>query len=279
MYLSGLAVNRHLIVWPLNSLHATLIILIEKDLDSVDAVAHEILPMRIDENQVAVTDLLAKSWFSRVWTYQENNCAAEATISSESLSIRSGYLRQFCLLFAFVQHEQWLKSKEAQHNLRQIANLSLMRDHLSQQSAASSLLKLVKRTKLRLATDSRDKIYGLVALASDTNPLPFVPSYEIAVNHLYEEFAAHVIRQNESLDIFQSCIFQLIVRECPSWVPDWRSSSQLTFNMNPDKKGFHAAGASCWDTSTIIVNHILGAEAICLDHFQNIASHRHPPGQ
>ena len=104
---------------------------IEKDLDSVDAMAHEILPMRTDENQVAVTDLLAKSWLSRVWTYQEINCAAEATISSGSLSIRFGYLHQFCLLFAFVQHEQWLKSKEAQHNLRQIATLSLTRDHLS----------------------------------------------------------------------------------------------------------------------------------------------------
>ena len=39
---------------------------IEKDLDSVDAMAHETLPMRTDEKQVAVTDLLAKSWFSRV---------------------------------------------------------------------------------------------------------------------------------------------------------------------------------------------------------------------
>lgn len=47
--------------------------------------------------------------------------------------------------------------------------------------------------------------------------------------------------------------------------------------MNPEKKGFRAAGASCWDTSTIIVNHILGVEAICLDRLQNIASHRPPP--
>ena len=31
--------------------------------------------------------------------------------------------------------------------------------------------------------------------------------YDMAVDYLYEEFAAHVIRQKESLGIFGYCIF------------------------------------------------------------------------
>ena len=134
----------------------------------------------------------------------------------------------------------------------------------------NSLFKLVVRTRTRLATDPRDMIYGLVALASDTDPLPFAPTCEIAVNHLYEEFAAHVIRQNKNLDIFGCCTFQPGLKECASWVPDWRYSEEFATFINPEKDSFHAAGTSCWDTSTAIVNHSLGVEAISLDRLQNI---------
>ena len=184
--------------------------------DDLCTLYEEIYLMRTDDYQDAVTDFFAKSWFSRVWTYQEMYCAAKATLSSGPLSIQFKDLQQFCLFFAFTQHETWLKLKEAQHNLRQIATLIVMRDYPSPQSAASSLLELVKRTRLRLATDPRDKIYALLALACNAKPLPFAPTYEIAVNHLYEEFAAHVIRQNESLDIYGCCIFQPGLRDCAS---------------------------------------------------------------
>ena len=246
-----------------------------KDLDNPDdlkELTDEILSMRNDENQDAVTNLFARSWFSRVWTFQEISCAAEATLTSGSLDITFEALHDFCILWTFLQQMAWLKSIAAQRALGQIAGLHFTKDHLSQPSAVNSLFELVKRNRTRIATDPKDMIYGLVALSSDTNPLPFAPTYEIGVDHLYEEFAAHVIRQSESLEIFDECFFQPGLKKCPSWVPDWRNSEDFTSPINLEEDGFNAAGKSRWDTSTIIVNHSLGVEAICLDHIQNLTS-------
>ena len=244
-------------------------LILEKGDFSKAAMSNELIPRLNDEYQDAMTELFAKSWFSRVWTFQEIICAVEATLTTGSLDIDFLYLHSFSWILVLIG-PFWLKSSAAQRAVMQLSVLRVTKDYLSQQSAVNSLFKLVKRTRTRLATDPRDMIYGLVALASDTNPLPFAPTYEIAVNHLYEEFAAHVIRQNKNLDIFGCCTFQPGLRECASWVPDWRYSEEFATFINPEKDSFHAAGTSCWDTSTAIVNHSLGVEAICLDRLQNI---------
>ena len=250
----------------------------EKGLPSTVAMIDEIWATTTDEDQVAVTDLFAKSWFRRVWTFQEIVCANEATFTSGSLDIQFFYLEIFCWVLITTGQWVWLKTNAAHRALFQMPMLLLFtKEQLSRQSAENSLLELLKYTRTRLATDPRDMIYGLVALASDTNPLPFAPTYNIAVHQLYEEFAVHVIRQNESLDIFECCLFQPGLRECPSWVPDWRHFEGLMIFTNPKKNSFNAAGHSRLNTSTTVVNHALGVEAICLDRLQNLSSFENSP--
>ena len=242
----------------------------------LDGLHEEIPPLKTDEYQDAVTDLFAKSWFLRVWTFQEISCAAEATLTSGSLDIDFEKIIYFAQIWLYIEDARWLKSVAASHALVQVADLYVAKGHLSQQSIVKSLFTLVRGSRRRLASDPRDIIYGVVALASDVDPLPFAPTYEITVNHLYEAFAAHVIRQNKTLDIFECCTFQPGPRECPSWVPDWRQSEELTIpitlDINPEKDSFRAAGMSYWDTSTAILNHSLGVEALCLDQLQRVTS-------
>ena len=271
MYSSGSDLSPNLIVGRLNSFYAQ-IIAVGADLDDREALNDMFVPLRNDEDQDALTDLFAKSWFSRVWTFQEIICAAEATVTSGSLCLDFAYIDRFCVLWSLSRQSIWLKTNAAQLAVGQIAALWITKEHLSQQSADNSLLKLVKRTRTRQSTDPRDHIYDLVALASDMNPVPFAPKYEIGVNQLYEAFAAHVIRQKGSVDIFECCIFQPDPRQCPSWAPDWRRSEGFTLPIDSESETFRAAGASCWDTSTEIVNHELVVEAVCLDNLQNIIS-------
>lgn len=228
--------------------------------------------LRSDKDEDALTKLFEKQWFTRVWTYQEMSCATKATLASGSLECDFECLNGFCSVLIVTGPSVWLKSNAAQHAVAQICSAGLTKEYLSQRSAANSLLALVERTRNRLATDPRDKIYGVIALSSDIIPLPFAPTYEISVHHLFEEFAAHLIRQNENLDIFGWCAFQPVLREWPSWVPDWRCLEGVTVPVNPKEQSFHAAGKTCWDTSTVIINHSLGVDAICLDRLQNITS-------
>ena len=186
------------------------------DVDDREALDDIFVPLRNDEDQDAMTDLFAKSWFSRVWKFQEIICAAEATVTSRSLCLDFDHVDRFCLLWDLSRQSTWLKTNAAHLAVDQIAGLWITKEHLSQRSADKSLLELVIRTRTRLSTDPRDRIDGLIALASDINPLPFTPNYEININQLYEAFAAHVIRQKGSVDIFECCIFQFGPRECPS---------------------------------------------------------------
>ena len=253
----------------------------KRGLDSVVELTDEVIPMLNDEDQDALTNLFEKSWFLRTWTFQEMSCAAQATFSSGSLDIEFDDLHIFCVFWKLSAFMGWLKSRTAKSAIYQIAIVGLKTDELSQQSAVKPLLELVQGTRTRLATDPRDKIYGLVALASDIDPLPFAPTYQVTVNHLYEEFAAHVIRQNGSLKVFECCTFQPAQKQCPSWVPDWRYSKTRTIPINQEKNSFRAAGMSCWDNSTAISDHSLGVDAICIDRLQNITSPEpqpNPPG-
>ena len=123
---------------------------------------------RIDEDCHVRIVFFTKSWFLRVWTYQEIGCAVEATVTSGSLNIDLEYIVHFSLFWSNIGLHSWLHSLEAQGALGEIANLFIMRDNITQQSPKTSLSQLVQRTRTRLAMDWKDKIYGFVALASDT---------------------------------------------------------------------------------------------------------------
>ena len=112
-------------------------------------------------------------------------------MTSGSLDIEFRYIYRFCILWSIIEQALWLKSRAAQNAVGEFAFLSLMKDYLSPEN---SLFELIRCTVSRVASDPRDLIYGLVSLASDKNPLPFTPTYEITIDYLFEEFATYVIR-------------------------------------------------------------------------------------
>ena len=70
------------------------------DLDDREALNDLFFPLRNDEDQDALTDLFAKSWFSRVWIFQKIICAAEATVTSGSCHLDFDHVHRFCLLWS-----------------------------------------------------------------------------------------------------------------------------------------------------------------------------------
>ena len=163
----------------------------EKGRPNTGAMIDEIWATTTDKDQVAVTDLFAKSWFRRAWTFQEIVCAVEATLTSGSLDIKFIDLEIFSSVLMNTGQWMWLKRKAAHRALFQMPILQFTKHQMSRQSAGNSLLELLKCTRIRLATNPRDMIYGLVALASDTNlrrrtKLPLISSMK---NSLSTSFA------------------------------------------------------------------------------------------
>jgi hypothetical protein len=102
------------------------------------------------------------------------------------------------------------------------------------------LLDLLMRTTAALATEARDKVFGLLGMAYDTVFLLPAPTYEISMDLMSREATVALLRMSDSLDFIvffaradpltaphahtllhddkereKSC------HDTPSWVPNW----------------------------------------------------------
>ena len=96
----------------------------------------------------------------------------------------------------------------------------------------TSLLELAKDNRERQATDPKDKLYSLLGIASDIDPLCFAPNCPLETAKVYGGFAAHAIAESKKLEILQHSTYVENRTEeqgyCrPYWAPDWSISESL----------------------------------------------------
>lgn len=70
------------------------------------------------------------------------------------------------------------------------------------------------------ATDPRDKIYSILAIAIDGQEEALRPNYDLCVEDVYLRFATHLIKKHNNLDILGHCFLEKNL-SVPHWVPDW----------------------------------------------------------
>jgi hypothetical protein len=93
------------------------------------------------------------------------------------------------------------------------------------------------------ATDSRDKVYGLLGLAKeiqqqDQDSAIMVPDYTKSLATVYTETAKFIILKSGRLDILRSCDGLGRTPGLPSWAPDWscnihRPTNQVNHQIKP----------------------------------------------
>lgn len=72
------------------------------------------------------------------------------------------------------------------------------------------------------ATDAKDKIYGLLAIASDSDQLGILPAYEKTIVEVYTDATRALIADGQT-SILTWCQQSRRVEGLPSWVPDFSS--------------------------------------------------------
>ncbi|RSL85671.1 hypothetical protein CDV31_016530 [Fusarium ambrosium] len=87
----------------------------------------------------------------------------------------------------------------------------------------SELGDLLVNYRWSMATDPRDKVYGLLGLAESTYGIQ--PEYGISVRDCYTATTYQIIHGSGNLDILRalkrpSCL-PVTITDLPSWVPDW----------------------------------------------------------
>ncbi|KAI1124898.1 heterokaryon incompatibility protein-domain-containing protein [Nemania abortiva] len=193
-------------------------------------------------------DVLARPWFRRLWVLQE-------AVVSKALSIQCGLRRiswdDFCKAVLLTPRY----SDQYGFNLNRTGQIETVRDifqarceyhalhgmgHLLPSWSSQvqmrkrntlDILNLLQRTRLHQTSDPRDKIYGLLGVASgiDVYDQGFVVDYNQDCRNVYMRFARNLIHASRNYSLLSYVDHSpfryrsLMVRrfKLPSWVPNW----------------------------------------------------------
>lgn len=91
----------------------------------------------------------------------------------------------------------------------------------------ASLVRYLNYFRSRLASDARDKLYGLLGILPAPVQQRFKPDYEFSPSELYIDIVQYVLETTGCMDIICSTpglSGQPKLLKLPSWVPDWSQS-------------------------------------------------------
>ncbi|KAI6080891.1 HET-domain-containing protein [Hypoxylon rubiginosum] len=226
---------------------------------------------RIDEEVISsILALSRRRWFTRLWVVQEATLAKKATIRCGRLSI------PFDIILRVTKHWRknsfiFLPRSEAHRPVFAMSTITSFEHH------KAPLLELLRLTKAFESSDPRDRIFGLVSLASDDANLGFEVDYSLSCAGLYTQMAKHWITQLKSPTLLGRAGLALHSGDIdiPSWVPDWSICDRIYTELGD--KSFRATRST---TATPRVNDSNGLElsAIFIDNIKVIGKEMLPPG-
>lgn len=195
-----------------------------------------------------VNNLLHRSWWTRVWVLQELAAARQVVFACGhkivperymylSLGIlfayrdllMSGKLRinasDMLLTFSRRQWSSWVEDSRpiAQLRCREFCRDAEKNSHLFTLKQLLRLICLSSSEDSMGATDSRDRVYALLGLASDGPGLGIHVNYTLPAPEIYLEATTAMLR-SETLSLREVLSLSKFPKKeatLPSWVPDW----------------------------------------------------------
>lgn len=207
---------------------------------------------------VAIARLLHRSWFERLWVWQEVFLAENgADLVCGNKSIEWESFRKAILCFY----------------RRRTPSITGLRDGVTRafQVISSddqpSLRTILRRTKDCQCSDERDRIYAVLNLVNQPERLDIKPDYSKSIGEVFQHVALQSIFEVGRLSIITACEMHQRPREMPSWVPDWRTRKQCKDIWNPK---------ACWNSLPQVryehngILKVMGSNAATIEATHNI---------
>ncbi|MCJ1257316.1 hypothetical protein MMC24_005141 [Lignoscripta atroalba] len=175
--------------------------------------------------------LLSRAWFQRVWIVQEVALAQHALVQVGTRVFPWSHFVEAARVFR--NHMSCCSSiihpfmgdlrgdffLELRHYLADILAL----DMTSQRSLP--LLVVLRLFRSRLASDPRDKIFGILGLLQPSERL-IVADYRLSTSEIYQQTTAAIINHTGNLSILIDIDeYAGVVADVPTWCPDWTTGS------------------------------------------------------
>lgn len=177
--------------------------------------------------------LLDSEYFKRLWIVQEFSLAKTVTLWFANVSVEPelvsdciGFLYKYSInqgLYCFPMDSSEAVAKDSTSFARfvdLIQHRRLVHGSKDPGPNLSRLLDMLHYARRTAATDLRDKIYGMLGLASDGQDFYQLVSYSKSVEATYEDFARYFVERGQGIEM----LYQVDSRmsktlDIPSWVP------------------------------------------------------------
>ncbi|KAK8029563.1 hypothetical protein PG993_010854 [Apiospora rasikravindrae] len=204
---------------------------------------------------VNLLNFWSQDWYFRTWVLQEIVLAAKVVVLYRDTAISLDAITEFWSLAGSHALPRVLRIGRLAdmyirvRHLSPVSSIKALRDRrergLSGQEATDdstpdaveggdastpSLLELLCLSRSNLATDPRDKVYGLLGLADDDMSRSIVPDYS-PVNtaaKLFTDVASKLVLSGFAGDLLHHAGVDQTITDLPSWVPDWTKQSRST---------------------------------------------------
>lgn len=160
----------------------------------------------------ALTSILERSWFYRLWCWQEINLSSRHTI------MKCGFDELLWTVFRravlCVHNKERLPSVNFRELCRHICFLEADAD-----TYPMSIMLDLSRSKG--CAEPRDKVYGLLGLTAPLFSASVKADYSLPLEQVYKDtFLAHA-SITQRLELLKHCYIAKRSINGPSWVPDW----------------------------------------------------------
>ncbi|KAF4627443.1 hypothetical protein G7Y89_g10712 [Cudoniella acicularis] len=183
---------------------------------------------------IALRNLFGRPYFRRMWIVQEVALGKKSFVycGSHSVSWKDLAKSALCL------EEDAERHVEAHRVVRMIKELK-RRDGY-EYPGHRPFVNLLHQSFNLLCTNPRDKIYGVLGLASDIRPGELLPDYSLSCQKVYHAVTIFCIQKYSSLEVLCYVRNPKELSGLPSWVPDWTVMSKIRESL-----GFRSAEKYC----------------------------------
>ena len=172
----------------------------------------------------AINDLLGRTWFERLWVWQEIRLANRDAIlicGYDSIEWERFRSAVYCI-----------NTKPFSHDLDGFAQRIYRAFELSDCRSYFKFIDIAEKTRFCKCTDAKDRVYALLSMIAVKENPRIEPDYTKSLQEIYQDLAIKDMKQSKDLRLLQSCKMLKSTQGMPTWVTDWsipRSAMRLRY--------------------------------------------------
>jgi len=183
---------------------------------------------------IALRNIFGRPYFRRMWIVQEVALGKKSVVYCGSHSVSWDDLTKSALCL----EGDTLRQVEAHRVVKMIKELKRLDG--DEYPGHRPFVNLLHQSFNLLCTNPRDKIYGVLGLASDLRPGELLPDYSLSCQKVYHTVTIFCIQKYSSLEVLCHVRNPKELPGLPSWVPDWTVMSKIQESL-----GFKSAEKYC----------------------------------